>query len=212
MVQPKVLILISRRYNPRELWGALKVLQQANIAMDLCSTGLVVQNEENPKEAFTLSMTVDVLKSRTSKDYSGVMVISGNPKDTEVYYKDVHVQRLIKELNQDNKPIAGICAAVPSIAPAVKGKKVSWFPLMKSREILTRAGAILTEVGLTLDQNVITAENEWMTKPWSEAFRDMVLGKEPVIPVLVPSGHRPKQIPRRKNPILEALRGPNTSE
>ena len=89
---------------------------------------------------------------------------------------------------------------------------MSYFPLVKSRDILTLAGAILQEVGLTVDQNLVTAENEMMSRPWAEAFRDMLLGKQPFVPELIPSGHHPKRIPRRGNAIMEALRRPIISE
>ncbi len=198
----KVLVVVAQHYNPRELWPALKILQAGGIQVDIVSTGYIISNEEDASEAHKISLTVDDIHGFKGKDYAGLMVISGNPKDTEKYWKDTHVQRLIIEINNLNRPLAGICAAVPALAPAVKGKKVSYFPLIKSREILTMAGAILQEVGLTMDANLITAENEWMTEEWVEAFRDMVLGIPHKIRKLTPSGHTPAKIPRMPVPLI----------
>src|ERR1700752_735459 len=174
--RPKVLAVVSRRYNGNEFWISLQVLGTAEIQVDVCSTNLIIRDEVKDT-AHRIKMLVSDLASVSGADYDGITVISGNPMDTEKYYTDVHVQRLIKELDDLGKPLAGICAGVPALAPAVRGKKVSWFPLQKSREILTAAGAILTDVGLTVDQNVVTAENEWQTRVWAEAFRDLLLGK-----------------------------------
>lgn len=203
MTSPVVLVLVSQRYNPREFWIALQVLTQAGIKTDIVSTSKVIQNEETG-EAHRIKKTVVSLASAASTDYHGLVVISGNPPDTEFYYKHQHTQRLVREFNEEGKPLAAICAAVPTLAPALKGKAVSWFPLQKSRNILSTAGAILREVGLTLDQNVVTAENEWMTRPWMECFRDLILGVKPQVPTLTPSGLSPKKIPRRDIPEVQA--------
>ena len=174
--------------------------------MDIVSTGLVIQSEEDKSKAHRLERTVDDLQDVDPKWYSGLMIISGNPKDTENYYTHHTVVHLVTELHKLKRPLAGICAAVPALAPAVKGRKVSWFPLQKSRNILVSAGAILTEVGLSVDGHLITAENEWVTGLWAAAFRDMVLNKEPYIPKLTPSGLHPKHIPRKDIPELERLK------
>lgn len=199
-----VLILVSRRYNSREFWPVLRLLHAAGITFRVVSTGLVLQDEETGT-AHKIQDTVECLVGLHATDFDGMMVISGNPKDTEKYYKDKHAQRLVREMGEANKPLAAICAAVPALAPALRGKCVSWFPLQKSRDILQLAGAIMTEVGLTIDGMICTAENEWQTVRWAESFRDLVLGLEVPPLNLTPSGFKPKSIPRRYNPLEEAL-------
>lgn len=199
--RPKVLILVAQRYNYKEFWPTLSILRKAQIDVDIVSTSKVIRSEETG-EPHRISMTVADLNGAKGEDYAGLMVISGNPKDTEKYYTDKNAQRLIKEMNALGRPLAGICAAVPSLAPAVAGKKVSFFPLTRSREILSNAGAILTNVGITHDANLITAENEYLTRTWAEAFKELVLGRDPKLPKLHDTNVRPARIPRKPVPLI----------
>jgi len=92
--------------------------------------------------------------------------------------------------------LSAICCSVPTLAPHVSGVKVSYFPLVRSGRRLSKFGAVLQSVSLTVDANVVTAENQMISQMWAEEICNLLEGKPPTYH-LTNSGYVPKGRPRR---------------
>ena len=198
----KVLVIVARRYNGHELWTALGVMQEAGIEFDVVSRSKNIVDEVT-RQPNTIEM---VLEDVTNLDgYDGLMFVSGNMDDTESHWHDPHIQSLVAMAS--DMPVAAICCSVPIIRSLADGKKVSFFPLVRSKIILEEAGAIPQTVSITVDGNLVTAEHQMASQVWSEQFVKVLEG-EPTDPNLVDSGFTPQgKTERRLHPRLERLRG-----
>jgi putative intracellular protease/amidase len=196
-----VLIICARRYNGHELWTSLGMLKRRHHTFELCSTDYVIRDEitNQPNRIKTL------IRDSRPEDYGAFMIISGNMQDTEAYWKDKEVLDRIHYFNQLSLPIAAICCSVPTIRFAATNKKVSFFPLVRSRDLLKSCGAILQTVAMTRDQNLVTAEHQMATQIQVEEFCNLMEGIPPQI-VLQDSGFTPKGHERKPIPIVERIR------
>jgi putative intracellular protease/amidase len=200
-----ILVVCSRRYNGHELWVALGVLAKRGHTFDLLSTSHVIEDEDSHKKNKIKMLVGDVDKIEIGHKYQAFMIISGNPKDTEDYWHNDTVRDYVKKANAFGLPIAAICASVPSIRDAADGKHVSYFPLIRSRELLRTAGAFPQSVALTRDANLVTAEHEMVTFAWAEEFCNLIEGL-PQEHFFTPSAFTPKGGERKPIPIVEDLR------
>jgi putative intracellular protease/amidase len=207
----KVLIVVARRFNGHELWVTLGVLQKRGLEFEVISKATNIEDEVT-HERGVIDRTLDEVKSL--EGFDALMVVSGNMKDTEAYWWDIRVLDLVWEAHKEEKPIAAICCSVPTIRFAAKGKKVSYFPLIRSADLLERAGAILQGVMITVDGDLVTAEHQMATETWAETFASVVLGEE-VSLNLTDSGFRPgksKLIKRLPREIERAIYPPEEFE
>jgi len=196
-----VLIVVSRRYNPGEFLGSIKVLKQRGHTFDIVSSSLVITSEvkHTPNK---LSRVIDEVQSMDG--YDGLIIISGNPSDTEIYWNHPVCQKLVVEANAQGLIIAAVCSAVPAIRRAAKGKTVSVYPLLKSIALLEDAGAIISKTSLSTDGNVVTAENEQMNSMWMTNVCDVLEGKPPTY-VLHESPFKRKLPKRPTDPDVQRL-------
>jgi putative intracellular protease/amidase len=149
----------------------------------------------------TIERTVYEVKN--TSPFDGVCVVSGNMKDTEAYWTDVHVVDILRSFDDAEKLCAAICCSVPTLAPIASGRKVSYFPLIRSRQRLAAHGALLQNVSLTVDGRFITAENQMITEMWAEEICNVLEGKEQQH-VMHDSGFVPKGSERRMSPEVRA--------
>jgi len=198
----QVLIVVARRYNGHELWTTLGVLQQRGHKFEVISTHTLIADEVTGQKN-RIKRTLDDVPDLNGFD--ALMFVSGNMADTELYWRNPTTLAYVDEAIVRNLPIAAICCSVPTIRKAAKGKKVSFFPLVRSRELLSNEGAVLQTVALTVDGKLVTAEHQMATQMWVEAFCDVLENKDPNVR-LVDSGYVPKGLPRRPDPDLEKLR------
>jgi len=201
----KVLVVCARRYNGHELWTALGVMQEAGLEFEVVSQAKYIEDEVTGQPNVLERKVWDVDPSEMTSKFGALMLVSGNMGDTEAYWKDNHVLGLVEAANAPLQPIAAICCSVPTIRNAARGKAVSFFPLIRSRELLTRAGAILRTVAWTVDQNLVTAEHQMATQMWAEAFVGMIYGREPPKP-LHDSGYVPKGRLVRTPKVIDDMR------
>jgi len=197
-----MLVLVSRRYNYTELWVTLKMFIARGHTFEIASTHQVIRSETSTDYNRVQRLVSEV---PSMKGFDGIVIISGNPEDTEKFWYDRHVQDLVQEASRTDLTIAGICAAVPAIRPAVRNKKVSYYPLIRSRDLLTEAGALLQTTSLSTDGRVVTAENESVTTMWATNICDVAEGKSPTY-VLNPSTFKRKLRERKPIKELEALK------
>ena len=171
-----VLIVVARKYNGHELWVSLGVLQERGHTFEVISTDTNIMDEVTFQRN-TIERTIDDVPNLDGFD--ALMFISGNMADTEAYWTDSRTLAYVSEAYEKDMPIAAICCSVPTVREAAKGKKVSFFPLIRSQKLLERAGAICQNVSITVDGNLVTAEHQMSTQVWVEAFCDVLEGKDP---------------------------------
>lgn len=198
----KVLIVVAHRYNGHELWTTLGVIQERGHTFEVISTSLAISDEVTGQPN-VIKRTLDDVP--TLEDFEALMFVSGNMADTEAYWRDKRTQSYVKQAMERDLPIAAICCSVPTIRTAARDKKVSFFPLIRSREMLVQAGAIPQTVAVTADGKLVTAEHQMATQMWIEAFCDVLEGREPTI-TLRDSGFVPRGLERKPIPQLERIK------
>jgi putative intracellular protease/amidase len=198
----KVLVVCSRRYNGHELWTFLGVLHEGGILAEVISTDTLIMDEIT-FQPNTIERTLDDVE--TLDGFDGLAFISGNMKDTEATWRNPRALSYVRQAQERDIPIAAICCSVPIVRHAAEGKKVSFFPLIRSGIMLEEAGAILQTVSITVDGKLVTAEHQMATQLWAESFVK-VLNGEKVKLGLKDSGFTPGGTPRKPDPDLQRLR------
>lgn len=198
------MVVCARQYNGHELWTALGVLKQRGHTFDLLSTDFIIQDEITMRPN-RIKLRVQDVHDYNDLTYQGFMIVSGNMADTEAYWTHTTVRRYIEEANNVDHPIAAICCSVPTIRSVARDKRVSFFPLVRSRQMLRDAGAILTTVALTRDKNLVTAEHQMASQMWAEEFCNLLEDK-PTQYHLMDSGFVPKGNERKPIPALENIK------
>lgn len=199
-----VLVICDRRYNGHQLWVALGIFAQRGHTFEVMSTQRIIEDEVTHKKS-RIEWLVGEIPHEDMYKYNALMIISGFPKDTEAYWTNSIVLEYVDLFNHAGRPIAAICGSVPTIRGAARGKKVSFFPLVRSRELLRQAGAILQSVALTRDQNLVTAEHEMASQMWAEEFCNLLEGR-PQQYFFETSAFTPKGSERKPIPIVEDIR------
>lgn len=196
----KVLVVCARRFNGHELITALGVMSQRGHEFEVISTDYVVQDEIT-MQPNRIKRIIDDVSVAEVTEFDGLMIVSGNMVDTEAYWTNDKVLSYIRKAQEHNLAIAAICCSVPTIRDVAKGKRVSFFPLVRSKHLLTQAGAILTTVAMTRDDKLVTAEHQMATQIWAEEFCNVLEGKPPEH-VLMDSGFVPRGRPRKPIPAV----------
>lgn len=162
----------------------------------------VVSQETLIRDELTLcpnTIVRTVYEVESANAFDGVAIVSGNMQDTEAYWTDNHVQAIIRDFAKSGRICAAICCSVPTLAPVATNVRVSYFPLIRSKQRLEDYGAIPQNLSLTVDGNFITAENQMLTQMWAEEICNALEGK-PVEHKLHESGFTPKGSERRMLP------------
>ncbi len=207
----KVLIVVARRYNGHELWTTLGVLQEAGIEFEVISTDTLIVDEVT-FQPNTIDRTIEEVDPSEVHSFDGLMIISGNMADTEAYWTNERVLSYVRNAKEADLPIAAICCSVPTIREVATNKKVSFYPLIRSRALLEKAGAIPQSISITVDGKLVTAEHQMATQVWIESFVKVLQG-EKVDLNLVDSGFEPLgKTERRLHPRLELLRDSNRQD
>ena len=201
----RVLVVCARRYNGHELWVALGVLQKAGHSFEVVSTDYLIEDEVTGQRNTIERIVYEVDPEKALVDFHGLMIISGNMKDTEAYWDDKHVLQLVKTFNEQERPIAAICCSVPTVREAANGKRVSYYPLIRSAERLKNAGAILSNVSISVDGTLVTAEHQMATQEWAGFYAQVLDGHTPD-PGLVESGFTPRGKERKPIAVLERMK------
>lgn len=202
----KVLVVCARRYNGHELWTFLGVIQDAGIDFEVISTDTLIMDEVTFKSN-TIERTLDDVQNLDGFD--GLVFVSGNMKDTEAYWRDSRTLGFVDEAVSRDIPIAAICCSVPTIRAAAVGKKVSFFPLVRSKDLLEASGALCQTVSISVDGKIVTAEHQMATQTWSESFVRVMNGEEFDLG-LKDSGFSPGGRERKPDPDLLRLREATT--
>lgn len=200
-----LLVICAKRYNGHELWTLLGIVQKRGHSFEVVSQDTLIKNELTLQPNTIERKVWDVDPAEHTK-YDAIVVVSGNMSDTESYWSDPHVEKLLRTFREGNKLCAAICCSVPTLAPICTGVKVSFFPLMRSRDRLRRHKAVLQTTSLSIDKQfggTITAENQMMSWMWAEEICNHLEGKPPQH-VFHDSGFVPKGSERRMSPEVRA--------
>lgn len=195
-----LLVICAKRYNGHELWTLLGVVQERGHSFEVVSQDTLIRDELTLRPNTIKRTVYEVV---TVDEFDAVCIVSGNMKDTEAYWHDSTVHRILGIFNGSEKVIAAICCSVPTLGTVAKGVKVSYFPLIRSRHHLQHFGAILQNTSLTVDGRFITAENQMITEMWAEEICNVLEGK-PLQHVMVDSGFVPKGSERKMMPEVRA--------
>jgi len=199
----RVLVICARRYNGHELWTALGVMQKQGHTFEVVSTSTTIMDELTLRPN-TIERTINQVQAIDMFDFDALMIVSGNMDDTEAYWTNDHVQSIVKHFGASDKPVAAICCSAPTVAPIAKGKRVSFYPLVRSRQRLKQAGALLQTVAISVDGKLVTAEHQMATEMWAEEFCNVLAGKPPIY-VFEDSGFVPRGRPRRMAPEISRM-------
>lgn len=197
-----VLLVCAKFYNGHELWTTLGVLQEQGHTFEVASTELVIADEITFSGNRVERTIYDI---PNIDEFDAIMFVSGNMQYTEAHWDNEKILSFVDEARERDIPIAAICCSVPIIRKAAKGKKVSFFPLLRSAERLEREGAILQTVSLTADGKLVTAEHQMMTQMWAESFCLVMDGKDGD-PGLEDSGFQPGGWERKPDPDIEHMK------
>lgn len=202
MQQPsRVLTVVAKRYNGHELWTALGVLHEQGFGFEVVSQNTRIKDEVTGQPNIIERVVWDV-EIEEVDSFDGVLVVSGNMADTEAYWDDTHVLKLLDKFHEQDKVIGAICCSVPTVRNVARGKRVSFYPLVRSRERLESAGAILQDVACTADGKLLTAEHQMATQMWAGGICNVLKGEEAGIE-LTSTGFRPQGRERKPIPELE---------
>lgn len=202
-VSKRVLLVVARRYNGHELWTALKLLQANKIDFEVVSTDYLVRDEIT-LQPNNIDRILTDLPENVVDDFDGFMIVSGNMDDTEAYWEHPIVQKLVKDFDAAGKAIAAICCSAPTIACVARDKRVSAYPLIRSRHHLARFGALLQNVSVSVDGNLVTAENQMVTHLWTNTFIRVLNGERDIDLGLIPDQFHRKLKERMPVPALDA--------
>lgn len=107
------------------------------------------------------------------EDYDAI-VIPGGTGVIGTLWDNEELRILIQQFNAQNKIVAAMCAAPPTLAKAgnLKGKTVTMFPWDDGIKELTSRGAIYVNEETVTDGNIVTAKNPAASKSFGLAICD----------------------------------------
>ena len=206
MTKLRSLVVAAKRFNGHELWTTLQVLGSHDIEYDVVSLEDPIADEITGRKVHPTFTFKTLSASNDVRNYDGLMFISGNMKDTEAHWNFSWTLRAVEEAEANKLTLAAICCSVPTIRKAAWNKRVSFFPLVRARVLLEQAGAILSNVSVSADDRLVTAEHQMATQTWAEVYSDVLQGKPPHI-TLVDSGFTPGgRVMKRQSPILTHIK------
>ena len=200
----KVLAIVSRRYNYHEFWASLAVLQERGHEVVVVSSGWALRAEKGYDRAHKAHHLLSWLDEADLSVFDGLIVISGNPSDTEGYWHNETVLRAVEKFK--DRPIGAICQAVPTIRFAVRGTKVSYYPVMRAKALLEEAGAIPNGTVMTRDGLAVTASYEVVTQTWATEYCNLLEGLPQEYFFHEDAASNVRGKPRREPPEIELLK------
>ncbi|MGL6104741.1 DJ-1 family glyoxalase III [Romboutsia sp.] len=145
----KVLVMLAQGFEEIEAVTVVDVLRRANIVCDMCSI-----DKEYVKGVHNISVKSDCnIDDIDPLEYDAIVLPGGLPGATNL--RDERVGDFVKQLNENGKIVAAICAA-PEILEGfgvLKNKKCTSYPgFVKNRD-----GVTYIEDITVVDGNIITS-------------------------------------------------------
>ncbi len=191
----KVLIVCPPIYNGKELWTALDEIDLRDIEFEVSAiTSVIVEEvsrESNKVTPFAALPPVE--------EYDGILFTAGEYGCVQDYWEEPEVLALVEQAVDAEIPIAAICISVPIIRTAAKDRAVSYFPLRSADKLLDRAGVLRSNMSITVDGPIVTAEFSMHARKWAGYFCDLVKGDVPDSD-FQESGFKSEKIMSARNP------------
>lgn len=168
----KVQVICCRRYNSKELLTALNTLRTRGHDFQVASTSNIIESEDGRYPTYRVSTIADGLPV-----FDGIMLTSGNPIDSTAYHDNQDVLDVVDKYNGVGRPIAAICNMTPVIRNVARGKHVTCYPTIRNKALFEEAGAILENVTMVRDGNLVTGEHPEAADVWAEEFCNLLEGK-----------------------------------
>jgi PfpI family intracellular protease len=121
-----------------------------------------------------LKITPDITISNAKTDDYDAIVIPGGTGVISTLWDNEELRTLLRQFNSQNKIVAAMCAAPPTLAKAgiLKDKTVTMFPWEDGIKELTTRGAIYVNEETVTDGNIVTGKNPAASKSFGLAVCD----------------------------------------
>ncbi len=119
-------------------------------------------------------ITPDIKISTAKADDYDAIVLPGGTGVIGSLWDNEELRTLLQQFNSQNKIVAAMCAAPPTLAKAgiLKGKTVTMFPWEDGIKELTTRGAIYVNEETVTDGNIVTGKNPAASKSFGLAICD----------------------------------------
>lgn len=119
-------------------------------------------------------ITPDIKISNAKADDYDAIVLPGGTGVISTLWDNEELRTLLQQFNSQNKIVAAMCAAPPTLAKAgiLKGKTVTMFPWEDGIKELTTRGAIYVNEETVTDGNIVTGKNPAASKSFGLAICD----------------------------------------
>jgi protease I len=168
-----VIIIASRYFNDTEYFTVQEILLMGGVQIKTASSiiGMIKGIQMNTVKATILVKDIKV------DDYDAFVFIGG--QTASEYFTNQDVLKLVRAANEQKKIIAGIETAPGIFAAAgiVKGKNVASFLPQRTR--LLQAGANWENNPLTIDGNLITANDQMASRQFGVAILNLLRPEMP---------------------------------
>ncbi len=168
--QKKVLMVIAPKdFEDCEVLEPMAILKANGAMVTIASTTTDTAIGTNG-----MKITPDIKISDAKADDYDAIVIPGGVGVIGSLWDNVELHALIQAFNTQNKIVASMCAAPPTLAKAgiLKDKTVTMFPWDDGIKELTTRGAIYVNEETVTDGNIVTGKNPAASKSFGLAICD----------------------------------------
>ncbi len=164
----KLLVAVApERFRDEELSEPMKVFSSSGIETVIASTrtgeclGML-------GDRVSATVTFDEV---SADDYDGIVIIGGIGSQDFLWSSEALIAR-VQECAERKKITAAICLSpvVLAFSGILKGKRATVYPSPASTREMKKAGAVLTDDPVVVDENIITANGPGAAKAFGEAI------------------------------------------
>jgi PfpI family intracellular protease len=168
--QKKVLMVIAPKdFEDCEVFEPMAILKANGAKVTIAST------TTDPAIGLNgLKITPDIkISNAKTADYDAIVLPGGTGVISSLWDNE-ELRTLLQQFNSQNKIVAAMCAAPPTLAKAgiLKGKTVTMFPWEDGIKELTTRGAIYVNEETVTDGNIVTGKNPAASKSFGLAICD----------------------------------------
>ncbi len=170
-----VAILVTDGFEQAELTGPRDALEESGVIIRMLSDKLgQVQGYHHDQKAdlFDIDMTFD----KANADEFDAVLLPGGAVNSNRIRNNTDAQRLVKQIDQQGKPVAVICHGAWLLVSAnlVKGHKMTSWPSLK--EDIETAGGHWVDAEVVVDGNWVSSRKPDDIPAFNAAFK-AILGK-----------------------------------
>ena len=168
--QKKVLMVIAPKdFEDCEVVEPMAILKANGAKVTIASTTTDTAIGLN---GFKITPDIKISTAK-AEDYDAI-VLPGGTGVIGSLWDNEELRTLLQQFNSQNKIVAAMCAAPPTLAKAgiLKGKTVTMFPWEDGIKELTTRGAIYVNEETVTDGNIVTGKNPAASKSFGLAICD----------------------------------------